>query len=189
MYLYQPCLLTVALHAWAFTKRAGRARWLSILFPLGILGISEWELTFTGMFLYPSALLLPALFLLDRRSSVVWLETLTAALLGGFLCWRAADAWPLLPGLSILCGALLLTPIMLICHNRDDRRLASALGGLAFELFFCLKEYMLFSFCVVRLGSRQSLDVCTAALCMCAAFEAVHLAVSSGRKRAETAGN
>lgn len=188
MYLYQPCLLTMALHAWSFEQTEGKVRWLRILFPLGVLAISEWELTFTGISIYPSAVLLPVLFLLGRCRAVAWPEVLAAALLGGLLCWKTADAWPLLPGLMVLCGALLMISILLLCCEWEDRRLACALGGLVFELFFCLREYMLFSFCVLRFGSRQSLELSTTAICVYAVFETLRLAVGHKGKGAASAG-
>ncbi len=156
----------MALYAWAFEPANGTPRWCRILFPVTVLTVSEWELTFRQIGLYPAALLLPILFLLNRFRAVAWPDVLTGALLGGLLSWKAADLWPLFSGSALLCAILVLVPAILLCGNRDDRLLACVLGSLAFELFFCLREYMLFSFCVVRLGSRDALDLSTAALCL-----------------------
>ena len=146
MYLYQPCLLTLTLYAWAFDRSKGKGRLLRIAAPLLLLLASEWELSFSRIYLYPAALLFPAVFLFDAKRSVAWAEVLTAALLSGLTSWKAADAWPLLPGGIFLCAVLLLIPIMLLCRGKEDRLLACSLSGLLYELFFCLKEYMLFSF-------------------------------------------
>ena len=166
MYLYQPCLLILALHIWAFEPYNGRGGWLRPFIPVALLMISEVELSFTYLSLYPAAMLLPLPLIHLRSRSSAWAEVLTASLLGGFLCWKMMDAWPLVPGVNLLSSTLLLIPTALLCRSREDRPLACALGGLIFELFFCLREYTLFSFCVIRLGSRQSLALTSTALCL-----------------------
>ncbi len=189
MYLYQPCLLTMVLYAWGFAQTDGKRRWLRVSAPLVVLALSEWELFYTQIWFYPAAMLLPLIYLFGRIRTLAWAEVLTASVLGGLLCWKAADRWPLFLGLPLLCAALLLIPIMLLCQKRDDRFLACALGGLLFELFFCLREHMLFSFCVVRLGSREGLSLSASSICLCAIWEQAHLAVSAGRKPAVPIGN
>ena len=82
MYLYQPCLLTLSLYAWAFDERKGH-RWLRILFPLVILAVSGWDLSFSRLRIYPAALLLIGPFLLRKPSAVAWEEVLTAATAAG----------------------------------------------------------------------------------------------------------
>lgn len=183
MYLYQPCLLTLSLYAWAFDEQTGWRRWLSILFPLIILLLSEWELAYATITIYPAALLLPIVFVIRKAQRAALAETLCACILGGLVSWMSADAWPLLPGLTILCAALLLSPVLLLCRNREDRRLACAFGGLVFELFFCLKEYLLFSYAVVRLGSREGLSVTAAGLCFLCLLERVQQMATSLKKR------
>ena len=180
MYLYQPCLLTLSLHAWAF----GRESRLRILLPLAVLAVSEWELLYTQIWLYPAAMLLPLPFLLGRARAVAWAEVWTASLLGGAVSWKAADLWPLLPGSTLLCAALLLVPAIFLCRSREDKLLACALGSLFFELFFCLREYILFSFCVIRLGSREALSLGAAALCLYHALEQARRVVRIREKRA-----
>ena len=189
MYLYQPCLLTLTLYAWAFDRSEGKSRLLLIAAPLLLLLASEWELTFSRIYLYPGALLFPAVFLFDAKRSIVWAEVLTAALLAGLISWKASDAWPLLPGRIFLCAVLLLIPIMLLCRGKEDRLFACSLAGLLYELFFCLKEYMLFSFCIMRLGSRESLSLSTAALCLYGLVEQTILAVRRGKSIAVPTAN
>ncbi len=167
MYPYQPCLLALSLYAWAFDKRK-----IGMLFPLVVLFLSEWEIFFTNLSIYPSALLL-VLFLLRKPSTDNWAETLTASLLGGLMCWKAADAWPLVPGSTLLYGACMALIVTVVCRKRADRLLAFALGGLLFELFFCLREYMLFSYCRLRLGSRNALDLSAASICIYSVMEHV----------------
>ena len=147
MYLYQPCLLALALYFWAFDGADRRTPWLRVLFPLLLLALSELGSTFTYMSFYPAALLLPLPFAAGRARGVAWAEVLAAGLLGAILSWKAADAWPLFDGLVPLCAALLLIPVAVLCRDREDRWLACALGGLFFELLFCLREYTLFSSC------------------------------------------
>ena len=170
MYLYQPCLLSMSLFAWAFEETSGRARWLVILTPLCILALSEAELIFERIRLYPAALLLPLPFVWKRLRSAAWGRVCMAALLGGLLSWKAADVWPLFSGIRPLCAGLLLIPAFLLCREREDRLLACALGSLAYELCFCMREYMLFAFCVLRLGSRDALSLGTAGACVLLIF-------------------
>ncbi|MBQ6866931.1 MAG: hypothetical protein IJO15_08845 [Clostridia bacterium] len=73
-----------------------------ILFSLLSLALSEVEIGGTYLSLYPAALLLPVPFLLSIDKEA-WPEVLAAAFFGGMLCWKAADAWPLLPGVMLLC--------------------------------------------------------------------------------------
>lgn len=160
----------MALYAWAFDERASKAK---ILFPLLVLAASNREFSYTNIALFPAALLLPFLFLLGRIREIHWTEVLAAALLGGLLSWKAADAWPLLTGLTGLCAALLLLPGALLCREREDRLLVCALGGIIFELFFCLRESLLFSYCVLRLGSRAGLDLSAASICLWYVLEQV----------------
>lgn len=166
----------MALYAWAF-EDASKKRWLRTLSPLALLFLSEWEPSYARFNLYPAALLLPALYGMGRARTVAWAEVLTASILGGLICWKAEDAWPLMPGLTLLTSATLLIPVMILCRQRADRLLACAVGSLFFELFACLREYMLFSFCVVRLGSRASLSLAAAALCLYALGELVFGAI------------
>lgn len=183
LYLYQPCLLTLFLYAWAFEETRSRRHWLRILFPLAVLLLSGWELQFTRISIYPAAMLLPVRYAVRKVPAAAWTEVLCAAILGGLLCWKAADAWPLLPGLGVLCGALMMIPVCLLCRGREDRFLACALGGLCFELFFCIKEYLLFSYAIVRLGSREGLSVASAALCCLGLLEQGRQTLISMRKR------
>ena len=178
MYLYQPCLLALALYAWAFDRGHG----LRMLIPLLILAISGWELTFERIWLFPAAWLLPLMYLFH---TAVWAEVLTASIAGGLVCWKMADTWPLLPGLTPLCALMLLILVVLLCRKREDRLLACAVSGMFFELFFCLREYMLFSFCTVRLGSREGLSLGSAALCLYCVLEQVFLAIQA-RKLTES---
>ena len=170
MYLYQPCLLSLALYAWAF-EEPKNGRWLRAISPIVVLLLSEWELSFSWIWIYPAALLLPMLYLPKGVRTVSWAEVLTASLLGGLICWKAADTWPLQPISHLVAPMLLSTIIVLLCKDRENRYLACALGSLLYELFFCLREYMLFSFCIPRLGSRESLSLGAAALCLYAIGE------------------
>ena len=156
----------MALYAWGFEKPKN-SRWMRAISPVTVLLLSEWEISFTRIWIYPAALLLPMICLFGRSRTVAWAQTVTAGLLGSLLSWKAADAWPLLPGLTLLCAMLMLAPVLLLCRVGEDRGLACALGGLLYELFFCLREYMLFSFCVVRLGSREGLSLGALSVCLC----------------------
>ncbi len=189
MYLYQPCLLTMALYAWAFDTAEQKGHYYRLLLPLVVLAVSEWELTYTHLWLYPAALLLPVLFLWRKPQTIAWDEVLTAALFGGLLCWKIGELWPLLPALMHLSVALILVPVCLLCRNRKDRLLACALSGLFYELFFCLREYMLFSFCVIRFGSRQALSLSTAAICADLLLEQVRLCLLARRNHTVSIGN
>lgn len=169
MYLYQPCLLTLSLYAWAFDNERGR--WLRIGTPLFLLFLSEWALSYARIEIYSAALLLPVMYGMGRVRCIAWAEALTASLLGGLICWKVWDAWPLFGGIQLLCGVILLIPALLLCRSREDRLLACTLGSLLFEMFVCLREYMLFSYCVVRLGSKASLSLGAASLCLYALGE------------------
>ena len=173
MYLYQPCLLTLSLYAWAYDTSEHRRRWLRVLFPLAVLAVSEIELIFPSCSVYPASLLWATCFLMRDPRTVEWAETLTAALTGGLVCWKAADLWPLFSGIIPLCAGFLLVPIALLCRSREDRLLACGLGGLVFELIFCLKEHILFSFCVLRLGSRDGLSLAAGTACLYCLLEQV----------------
>ncbi len=175
MYLYQPCLLTLSLYAWAFDVSDSRRRWLRVLFPLAVLALSEIELTFTGICIYPASLLVACYLIRDQRT-IQWAQMLTASLLGGLACWKAVDLWPLFPGIVPLCAGVLLVPIFILCRGRADRLASCALGGLIFELFFCLKEYLLFSFCILRFGSRDGLSLAAASACLYCLLEQLQLA-------------
>ncbi|MBR0207120.1 MAG: hypothetical protein IJQ45_10315 [Clostridia bacterium] len=189
MYLYQPCLLILSLCAWAFCDKNDGRRWRKILFPLGILAISWWELRFARITVYPAALLLLIPFLPLGRRFAAWAEVLTAALIGGFLSWKAADTWPLFAGMTLLSAVLLYIATIPLCRDGMDRRLACALGGLFYELFFCLKEYTLFAFCVIRLCSRESLSLTAAALCLAAIHEQMRQELNEREKRTVPIGN
>ncbi len=178
----------MALYAWAFEETDRKQRWLHGLFPIGLLAISEWEPACETVALYPAALLLPAMFARRPLRETAWAQVVWAALLGGFVSWKTADVWPLLPGSTLLCAALLLIPSLLLCRSGSDRFLACALGGLFSELFLCLREYTLFSFCVIRLGSRESLSLGTAAWCLCVPLQAL-LSRFAKKKKAFSIGN
>lgn len=179
----------MALYAWAFDDSCRRRRYICILVPLVFLAMSEWELSFTQLYLYPAALLLPMLCFVGKNRTVAWEEVLTAAIIGGLVCWKIADKWPLFWGTRPLCAILLLIPTLILCRERGDRFLACAFGSLIFELFACLREYMLFSFCVLRLGSREALSLGASSICLYAAFEQIVLAVRPRRKPAVPIGN
>lgn len=186
MYLYQPCLLSMALYAWACDDPK-KSRW-RILAPLIVLALSEWELSHARFSLYPAAMGIPMLFLWGRIRTAAWAEVLTASLLGGLICWKAADAWPLLSISWLMLPLLLLAPTAVLCRDREDRCLACAIGGLFFELFFCLREYMLFSFCVVRLGSRGGLSLGASSICLYMLLEQLFCMLRA-KRRAEPAVN
>ena len=174
----------MALYGWAFREAEGNRRGRNIVLPLVVLLASGWEVSFSAIRLYPASLLLPLSYLMGKGRSVPWAEVLVSSLLGGLVCWKVADAWPLLPGSAALCAILLLCPIAALCRCREDRLLALTLGSLFFELFFCLREYMLFSFCVLRLGSRDSLTLGALAICFYFIFELTRLLLLSKGKGA-----
>ncbi len=189
MYLYQPCLVTMALYAWAFEPTNNKDRWARIMCPLVVLAVSKWEL-FCGYFrLYPAALLLTAALFVGRVRTCAWAEVLTSSLLGGLFCWKASDAWPLSPGLMLMNAALLSATVVFLCRKREDRLMAISMGSLIFELFFCLREYLLFSFCVVRIGSRDALSLAATTLCLYFVFERGYAYVIGRKKGRVSMGN
>ena len=104
MYLYQPCLLTMALYAWAFDTTERKDHYYRLLLPLVVLAVSEWELTYTRLWLYPAALLLPVLFLWRKSHTIAWDEVLTVALFGGLFVAFAREmlcAWSSAPALDL----------------------------------------------------------------------------------------
>ena len=189
MYLYQPCLLTMALYAWGFEAPGRRSRYLHMAIPVLALVVSEWNLTFSRLEVYPAALLLPFAYCLSRARSVSLAEVLATAIIGGLICWKIGDRWPLFWGTSTLCTASLLIPAVGFCKDREDRFLACAMGSLLSELFLCLREYMLFSFCVVRLGSREVLNLGSSSACLYMVTEELFGAVRSCRKPVIPIGN
>lgn len=183
MYLYQPCLLTLALLIWAFESFGRKERIVRILLLFIILTVSEMELTSSRISVYPASLVLPWACIAGKVERINWAEVLTAAFLGGLACWKMADAFPLSPGLMPLCAAMMLIPVLFLCRDRDDRMLGCAVGSMFFELFFCLREYMLFSFCVIRIGSRDALTLETLSMCLCTLTERLYFASLSRIKR------
>ena len=179
----------MALYAWAFDRSHGKSRWMRVMALAVVLCISEWELYFTRFYVYPASVLMATILLFEKKGPLAWAEVLTGALLGGLLCWKVADSWPLMPGLPLLCAALLLVPVVPLCQNREDRFLAIGLGGLFFELFFCLREYMLFSFCVIRLGSREALSLSAASLCLYFVLESIVQDIRAKAKGSLSAAN
>ena len=155
-----------------------------MLAPLAVLVVSPWEIAYARIWLYPASMLLFLACLLGSMGAVEWAEVLTASLLGGLLCWKATDIWPLFWGGRMVCVSLMLGPTFLLCRKKEDRVLACAMGSLCFELFFCLEEYMLFSFCVVRLGSRESLSLATACMWLGGILEQIRDWAHSGKNHA-----
>ena len=189
MYLYQPCLLSIALYSWAFEKTDKKNRWSRILLILLVLIVSRWEFVSDRIGAYPAAVLLPLCFIWENRRTAVFIEIVTAALFGGILCWKVMDTWPLFTGKVLLCAGLLLVPVTIICTNRSDKLAACALCGLFYEAFLCCAEYVLFSFCVIRFGSHDALNIGTAAICLYMVLEQVsylHKAHSFHRKLTES---
>ena len=84
----------------------------------------------------------------------------------------------------LLCGMLLPIPACLLCRGEAETLLSICLGSLCFELFFCLREYMLFAFCVVRLGSREGLSVGALSLLLYQLCASIYSALSRCRKDA-----
>lgn len=188
MYLYQPCLLSMVLSAWAFDLSPKKWHMLMIWLPLLILAISEIEVSCARISLYPSALLLPV-FSFTRIRHADWAGISAAALLGGFLCWKIVDLWPLLSVRLLISASIMSFTVWILCRSKEDRNLACAMGGVFFELFFCLREYTLFSFCVIRLGSRDALSLVTASLCLRFLVNQLRLVLFSKRKHAVSIGN
>ena len=77
----------MALYAWGFESPGTRGRYLHMAIPALLLAVSGWELSFLRLEVYPTALLLPAAFCLGRVRTVSWAEVLTAAVVGGLICW------------------------------------------------------------------------------------------------------
>lgn len=171
MYFFQPCLLTllifllVDMELFAFSKRQRRYFTILLLFVLGLsaIGELEWE-NFT---LFPAGVVLLAGTGIRARKH--WERILLSGLFGGIAAWKVTDLFPLFFEPALLSGLALGLFTLLYCRGTEERFCACALGGIAYELGFCLQEYFLFSYCRLRLGSLSGLSISAMGLCVVAA--------------------
>ncbi|MBQ7277987.1 MAG: hypothetical protein IJR17_02115 [Clostridia bacterium] len=161
MYLYQPCLIALALYLWA--EGDSRRERLGGLLPLGVLIISDPSVALGPIILYPAGLLSILLAFLKKPRHLSL--SVIGAVLGGMICWKVADRFPLMPGLLWLCGGVL-AACCFLCPEPVSKLQCAALGSLLFEVMFCLREYMLFGYCQLRLSSKDSLSAFAASVCL-----------------------
>lgn len=167
MYFYQPAFITLV----AFLTAGGelypislkRRRYFVTLFLLTLVISAIGKVEGEEITIFPAALvLLVGSFLTLRRH---WERVLLSGLFGGVAAWKIADLFPLLFEPALLSGLVLSLFVLLYCKTMEERFCACALGGIAYELSFCLQEYFLFSYCRLRLGSFNGLSISTAGLC------------------------
>lgn len=168
MYFYQPALITLA----AFLTAGGelysifpkRRRYFATLFLLTLVMSAIGKVEGEEITIFPAALvLLVGSFLTLRRH---WERVLLSGLFGGVAAWKLADLFPLLFEPALLSGLALGLFVLLYCKTAEECFCACALGGIAYELSFCLQEYFLFSYCRLRLGSFNGLSISTVGLCV-----------------------
>lgn len=107
--------------------------------------------------IFPAALVLLAGSLVAMGKH--WERVLLSGLFGGVAAWKIADLFLPFFEPALLSGLALSLFVILYCKSMEERFCACALGGIAYELSFCLQEYFLFSFCHLRFGSLDGLSV------------------------------
>lgn len=161
MYFYQPALMTLV----AFLIAGGelhsispkQRRYFATLFLLTLIVSAIGKVKGEGSTIFPAALVLLAGSFLTLRGH--WERVLLSGLFGGVAAWKLADLLPLFFEPALLSGLALSLFVLLYCKRIEERFCACALGGIAYELSFCLQEYFLFSYCHLRLGSLEGLSV------------------------------
>lgn len=161
MYFYQPALITLVAFLIAggelYSISLKRRRYFVTLFLLTLVASAIGKVEGEGSTIFPAALVLLAGSFLTLRSH--WERVLLAGLFGGVAAWKLADLLPLFFEPALLSGLALSLFVLLYCRSMVERFCACALGGIAYELSFCLQEYFLFSYCHLRLGSLEGLSV------------------------------
>lgn len=161
MYFYQPALITLVAFLIAggelYSISLKRRRYFVTLFLLTLVASAIGKVEGEGSTIFPAALVLLAGSFLTLRSH--WERVLLAGLFGGVAAWKLADLLPLFFEPALLSGLALSLFVLLYCKRIEERFCACALGGIAYELSFCLQEYFLFSYCHLRLGSLEGLSV------------------------------
>lgn len=166
MYFFQPCLLTLLAflladkELLAFSKGQRRYFIALLLFVLGLSVLGEWE--WENFTLFPAGVVLLVGTGIGARKH--WERILLSGLFGGIAAWKVADLYPLFFEPALLSGLALGVFVLLYCKGTEERFCACALGGIAYELGFCLQEYFLFTYCRFRLGSFNGLSVSTMGL-------------------------
>lgn len=168
MYFYQPALITLVAFLIAggelYSISLKRRRYFVTLFLLTLVVSAVGKVEGEGSTIFPAALvLLAGSFLTLRRH---WERVLLAGLFGGVAAWKLADLLPLFFEPALLSGLGLSLFVLLYCRSIEERFSACALGGIAYELSYCLQEYFLFSYCRLRLGSFNGLSISTVGLCV-----------------------
>lgn len=161
MYFYQPALVTLAVFLIAggelYSVSPKRCRYFAALFLLTLVVSAIGEVEGETITIFPAALVLLAGSLAAVGGH--WERALLSGLFGGIAAWKLVDMFPLFFEPALLSGLALSLFTLLYCKRMEERFCACALGGIAYELSFCLQEYFLFSFCRFRLGSLNGLSV------------------------------
>lgn len=123
------------------------------------IGEGIWE-NFT---VFPAAVVLMLGTMVMTRGH--WERILLSGLFGGVAAWKLADMFPLFFEPALLGGLALSLFALLYCKRLEERFSACALGGIVYELCFCLQEYFLFTYCRIRLGSFGGLSISAMSLC------------------------
>lgn len=161
MYFYQPALITLATFLTAggdlYLVSRNRRRYFTALFLLTLVVSAIGEVEREGITIFPAALLLlvGSLFAVEKH----WERVLLSGLFGGVAAWKIADLFLSFFEPALLSGLGLSLFVILYCKSVEERFCACALGGIAYELSFCLQEYFLFSYCRLRFGSLDGLSV------------------------------
>lgn len=173
MFFYQPALFAIIVFIAAgllpFSKRRRLYYGGLFLLALGLsfLGELKWE----NVTLFPAALLLLIGTAIPVKGH--WERVLLSGLFGGIAAWKLTDWMPLFFEPALLGGVALILFVWLYSKGEEERFCACALGGVVYELSFCLQEYFLFSYCRVRLGSpggvsSSAMGFCFIfAICLC----------------------
>lgn len=172
MFFYQPALFAgivfMAAGLLPFSKK--KRLYYGALFLLTLM-LSFWgELKWENVTLFPAALLLMIGTAIPVKGH--WERVLLSGLFGGVAAWKLTDWVPLFFEPALPGGLALILFVWLYCKGAEERFCACALGGITYELSFCLQEYFLFSYCRVRLGSPNGVSISAMGLCF---ILAIHL--------------
>lgn len=167
MYFFQPCLLTLLAFLAAHNDLLGLSKGQRRHY--GILLVLVLVLSFAGEWKWENFTLFPATLALLAGTGIKagkhWERILLSGLFGGVAAWKIGDTFPLVFEPALLSGLALGLFVLLYCKGVEERFCACAIGGIAYELGFCLQEYFLFSYCRWRLGSPVGLSISAMGLC------------------------
>lgn len=176
MYFFQPALLTLcglmAADGTLFSFTRKRQLCFVALFLLTLCASAMGEGVWENFTVFPAALVL--MLGTMAMASGRWERILLSGLFGGIAAWKLADMFPLFFELALLGGLALSLFTLLYCKSLEERFCACALGGIVYELCFCLQEYFLFTYCRIRLGSSGGLSISTMSMCAVTAAYLLH---------------